>query len=146
MRLRLPKAQTTDAVRTANAVLGKKCNEAERSAINEAVPATPKAQTLWESVLRVWKLRYAHSKSLEGPLEWFAAGGPPPKRVNGAPGSAGNGQYQQPQSQQRNPGPAPLREPTPEEAAASTAEKERVRRQLEERHLAGRMARIGGQA
>jgi hypothetical protein len=144
MRLRLPRAQTTDAVRAANTVLGKKCNEAERSAINEGIPATPQAQKLWESVLRTWKLRYERNKGLEGPLEWFAAGGPPPKRVNGAAG--GSGQYVQPQSQQRNPGPAPLREPTPEEAAASMAEKARVRRQLEERHLAGRMARIGGPA
>jgi hypothetical protein len=67
-------------------------------------------------------------------------------RAGYAPRPKTNGQYVQPITQQRNPGPAPLREPTPEEAAASTAEKERVRRQLEERHLAGRMARIGGPA
>jgi len=141
LRLRLPKAQTTDAVRAANTVLGKRCNEAERAAINAGVPATPPAQQLWESVLTAWKLRYERNKGLEGPLEWFAAGGAPAKRVNGAPQG---GQYVQPITQQRNPGPAPLREPTPEEQAASEAEKARVRRQLEERHLAGRVARIGG--
>lgn len=94
MRLSLPKAQTTDAVRAANTVLGKKCNEAERAAINEAIPATPQAQTLWESVLRSWRLRYERNRSLEGPLEWFAAGGAPARshgsqaKTNGAPRSA----------------------------------------------------------
>jgi hypothetical protein len=147
MRLRLPKDKATDAVRAANSILGKKANQAERQAINEGVPATPQAQTLWESCLRTWRLRYEHNRSLEGPLEWFAAGGAPPKRpARTGGGAGGNGQYVQPQSQQRNPGPAPLKEPTPEEAAASAAEKERIRGQLAERGLAGRMARIGGPA
>jgi hypothetical protein len=85
LRLHIPKSQTTDAVRAANTVLGKKCNEAERAAINEAVPATPQAQTLWESCLRRWKLRYERNKGLEGPLDWFTAGGAPekPAHANG---------------------------------------------------------------
>lgn len=92
LRLSIPKSQTTDAVRAANTVLGKKCNEAERAAINEAIPATPQAQTLWESCLRRWKLRYERNKGLEGPIDWFKAGGAPDKpgggRTNGTPKSA----------------------------------------------------------
>lgn len=91
-RLQMPKAPTTDAVRAANTILGKKCNEAERLAINEAIPATPQALTLWESVLRVWKLRYERNRSLEGPMEWFAAGGPPQRAPVGA-GASTNGSY-----------------------------------------------------
>lgn len=144
LRLRLPKDKTTDAVRAANAVLGKKANQAERAAINEAVPATVQAQQLWESCLRVWRLRYAHNKSLEGPLEWFAAGGPPPKRTNGA--LNGNGAaYVQPNTQKRNDNPAAaLPDWTPEQAAASDGARARVLEEMKARGLAKGAARIGG--
>lgn len=141
LALKLPKAQTTDAVRAFNAIIGKRTNPTERAAINEAVPATPKAQALWESVLRVWKLRYDRNKSCEGPLEWFAAGGPPPKRVAGNNGASGTGGYVQPNTQKRNDNPeAALPAWTPEQAAASDAARERTR------ELMKRAARIGGGA
>jgi hypothetical protein len=124
------------AVKAANVILHLTCDQVQREEVDRAVPANQDALERWERCLKEWRLRN-HKPQIRGPLDWFADGIPDAKPQRPGP----NGMYALPGTK-RQP-PPPENRMTPEEAAASDAERERVKAQMAERGLIGRFNQIG---
>jgi hypothetical protein len=77
---------THPAVRVLRLTLGFAPDERQRETISQSVGSDDEALRLWEQCCTAWKDAGYNSRNLAGVLDWFQAGGPPPRErsPNGA--------------------------------------------------------------